>query len=970
MQDRILGKTRVGQSESIRVRGRNNLRFMEVNCRSVLPKQLEFSSLVECYQPDIFIGVESFLDKDILDSEVFGEGYQVFRRDRNRHGGGLFIGVKTGIRSRVEWIEEDVEMMCVEIKEKTKILKVIAVYRPGGNLLLERLADRLDHWKGDERAVIGGDFNLPEVVWDMGDDGVQNKTQALVYRIMNNGFVETVRNGTRVCGKHGEKTNLLDIFLVRPPELWLGGEIVEGISDHQVPILDIELMHDTDRETTNDKKIWLYRKGDEKGFKQFLKQQFDTWCSTEENVEQRWRTLKDILNAGREMFVPTKEIRRNTDPPYYNKSVRRLKRKARAVHRKKSTVDEVAWRAKRKAVREELTEAKKVAKNRYMEGLFDEQDTRGSWSKLYSHIRSLKGSNRSIPVLRKGNREAENDKEKADMLSKQFAGVFQCKEEQVKRARNGNADWDSLGITTADIWKEVKRLKNGKSPGPDGITGDTLKIAGSSAIPFLEELFKISFNTGEMPQEWKQGTVVPIFKEGERSDPRNYRPVSLTSVVCKIMESLIAKYVRRKWEERGGWLSKEQHGFRPGHSCESQLVGLSQDLIDALDKKQEIDCVFIDFEKAFDKVPHGRLVDKLSSLELDNGITDWIEGFLTDRTQKVRVGTEQSDDIKVTSGVPQGSVLGPLLFIAYINDIGEGVKSRVRLFADDLIVYRVVGTEEDTRVLQEDINQIQRWAEINRMKINSIKSQYVRFSRARERGDGNYQIEGVLLERKDCCKYLGLVLDRKMDWGEQVTRVVSKSLKQMAFVMRNLKETNGTVKEKAYMALIRPIAEYAAAVWDPYKIGQVKAVESIQRKAARKVKGKNRFRKWVIVKKDKKVGTGISKITLKRIPESVSEMVEELGWETLEERRKKARLCNIYRALVGSEAWEDVAVRLEKPEYIGRKDHRWKIKERKANTEGARGSHVTRGIRDWNNLSMKKFPQDIAEMRRLVDVRS
>jgi hypothetical protein len=215
-------------------------------------------------------------------------------------------------------------------------------------------------------------------------------------------------------------------------------------------------------------------------------------------------------------------------------------------------------------------------------------------------------------------------------------------------------------------------------------------------IDILINLIDISINNGTIPADWEKATVVPIYKGGDRTVVQNYRPVSLTSVVCKQMEHAIAGYMRQICENTD-WLYEGQHDFRPGYSCESQIITVCQDISGSLDEATRLDTIIIDFSKAFDLVPHNCLLKKIADSGMDSRVVVWIREFLLGRSQRVRVGGQFSDEVRVTSGVPQVSALGPCLFLAYINNIWRNIESKIRLFADDCIIYRKIVNNHDVK---------------------------------------------------------------------------------------------------------------------------------------------------------------------------------------------------------------------------------------------------------------------------------
>ena len=311
--------------------------------------------------------------------------------------------------------------------------------------------------------------------------------------------------------------------------------------------------------------------------------------------------------------------------------------------------------------------------------------------------------------------------------------------------------------------------------------------------------------------EWSLANICPLFKKSDRSLACNYRPVSLTCVPCKLLEHIVCSNIMAHLDEYK-LLSDRQHAFRKGHSCETQLTTVISDW----DKSWTIDTFILDFEKAFDTPPHELLKSKLFSYGIGGKTLKWIDSFLCFRQQRVVVNRVKSDWAPVLSGVPQGTVLGPLLFSLYINDISSDIESEIRLFADDCVCYREIKDEKDTMKLQRDIDRLGSWARKWGMRFQPVKCNMMQLARKRiKKIYASYTLEGTNLENVESIKYLGVTITSDLRWNTHVSNVCTKANRTLGFLRRNLYSCPQEVKEAAYKGLVRPVLDYGSSVWDP-----------------------------------------------------------------------------------------------------------------------------------------------------------
>lgn len=332
-----------------------------------------------------------------------------------------------------------------------------------------------------------------------------------------------------------------------------------------------------------------------------------------------------------------------------------------------------------------------------------------------------------------------NNREKAECFISFFSSVFSRHAhtlDKVPRTLCG-VSMSKVEFSLHGIEAFLKKLDPRKASGPDDIPTALLKLGAHSLSKYLCLLFNKSIDEGCLPPDWKKAHIVPIHKSGPRNLVSNYRPVSLISKICKLMEHVLFSSIMKHLNENS-LLNNCQHGFRSGLSCVTQLTELTHDLSSALDRGDTIDCIFLHFQKAFDVVHHDALIEKLSWYCIDSSVISWIKNYLQFRYLGVIINGEKSGEADVTSGVPQGSILGPLLFLIYVNDISDNIDSSVRMFADDCVLYRVIHDKSDCAILQGDIDRITQWCADWHMKLNVKKTVHMCFSKKKNSTISDY----------------------------------------------------------------------------------------------------------------------------------------------------------------------------------------------------------------------------------------
>jgi hypothetical protein len=871
---------------------------LNVNSLFSLYKRDLFRGFLACLpkKPDVIALQETKLCSDFLDSELPLDSYQIFRRDRNEFGGGLLIAVAKSISVIESVADVDSEILTVTIQYGSSQAIFVNVYRPVCSELvtIESLARQLPAFSRNVsnkvQLVCCGDFNTP----DYCPTTVHrlSASSSRIFECMADNFLENiVMYPTRL-----EKT--LDLVFVSHVQE-CSAVPVGGVSDHLGNLVFMDVCGHSVKKGIRDR---------ERCFRNFDKVDLDLgvqisaeFCSSFfsdfdlRTVPENYQLIKEACATLLSTCVPEQRIWGGTGDRPPPAAIRKEIDKKMRLHKDSSEARKrmaqlrvghgagqqqhhrdpeliAAFQVQRRLVKKLLRRERR--QRRAAEAKLAQTAIVMFWKVVNRHRKRVS----ALPTLVDGVVVCSTPELKANLLSDRFYASF--KEE---------APLENMGVSAYRFVENipdlvfhsfgVKELLKGinfrKAAGPDGVSSRILKIFGGCLAVPITRFFQQSYDTGVLPPDWTHAIVHPIPKKGTRSDPRNYRPISLTSQLCKIFEHIVVSNLHKHLAVHN-LLVPNQHGFRKKRSCETALVSSLHKWADPLDQGSSVDAIFLDFEKAFDRVPHRRLLIKLDLLGIRGPYAVWIRNFLQNRTFAVRVDGAVSKTKRVISGVPQGTVLGPLLFILFINDIVRKIHSNVVIYADDVMLSAPLYSTDSCILLQHDICLFQQWNSVWNLPFNISKCESMRITLPRETVSMSvppfrYSVGAEGIAQVSSIKYLGITLTDTLSFTDHIDNIVKKANSVLALLKRNFSQSPRGTRKRLYMSLVLPILESGSCSWDPYLKGDVLRLEKAQNRAARFVEGDY---SW---------------------SSSITEIKERLGLTSLEVRRRKARKALLNR---------------------------------------------------------------------------
>ena len=821
----------------------------------------EFQTYVYENKPGLVLLTETWLTKEHLDNEIFpNDTYRCFRLDRSpkthppdpankkkfrEKGGGVLIAVRSdlNVEPKQVSITSKAEITSIELKFSNKeILCISLCYRVGTLGMpnfneVEKHLRAIAQKKKYSKHIVLGDFNLSKTSWPEGQS-TDNIEKLFIDLFGDLGLQQMICQPTHQAGR------ILDLLLTTREstvrEISVASQHTVCHSDH----FAINFLIDSKVERVIHKRKTLnFKKANWEGLNKALNSvKWDSLIGNDES-ETSWKKFKVVLSSLIDKFIPTVVVKDNNHPPWYDDETFKM-------HKKKARLRQKYKDSELTADYENYSECRKQFKiliNEKMRSYVEDESDPGLISKkFWKYLKSTSGGTRVPETISYGSRFRNNPGGQSELFNEFFCDQFsEASNYDIDIDFTHDSDFD-IDFDFRKIRKLLKMVNPNKAAGPDGIHGKILKNCAVSLAYPLSLIFRTTYNSGMIPKDWKVANVVPVHKKGSKMTVENYRPISLTSLIMKVFEKLIRDELMLRCEAQ---LSNNQHGFLPKKSCTTQLIDFTDSVAQGLNSSIRTDIVYFDFAKAFDSVNHDIILSKLKNrFKIDGTMLKFMVNYLQNREQCVVIAGNKSGMANVRSGVPQGSILGPLLFVLFIDDMSEVVSddTNIALYADDTKIWRRITCWADHTALQQDIDSLHQWSICNKMKFHPKKCKVVPVSPPGKglqdlfnkifplRKTFFYKLDGSELEYVNEEKDLGVIVTSNFSWEQQVDALFNKASSRLGLLKRTMHFVKCQKQRRAfYLAIVRSQFEHCVQVWRPSSETQIKRLERIQRRAVK-----------------------------------------------------------------------------------------------------------------------------------------
>lgn len=801
---------------------------------------MELQELAVSHSPHLLALTETWLCPQILSSQIDIEGFNIIRQDSTRHrAGGVALYYKNDLPAPLQInaptiTKVDEIWIKFPLRSNDSVLLAIIYRSPSSTPEddvhfinhLKQVIDGTPH----SHLLLVGDFNLPNIDWENLQTHKNGLSEDLVRLLIERSWSQHVTFPTRT--RSGNTPSLLDLIITNEKHFVDQVQSLApiGHSDHVVLLFDYICYWEYS--IPSQQRLRNFKKADFYGMRTYL-------CSnllqcTPSSLESSWGSFARALTTADEIYVPRSLIRPNAKKKLPARIRRLLSQRARLFQMQLLTQNDsdiAAFKEIRNRCKSEIRRFQRKKQEKILHA------ARADKNVLYKYMRRQRGNKPSFFALRRPDGSSiSTPQEIAETLKVWYSETFENEATQSYPSLSPRLfahPLETLSFSTEDISSVIRSLSPHSAMGPDQIHPRIMKEMCSTICEPLHNIFTVSLRQGILPSKWREATITPIYKGGDRHIAKNYRPISLTSIPCKVLERLIKKAVLYHLESNG-LLSRSQHGFRSNHSCITNMLIFMDSLTDAYDEGRISEAIFFDFAKAFDKVPHKPLLDKLYAYGIQGDLHAWITSFLTDRTFRVKVGQTLSTEGYAKSGVPQGSVLGPLLFLIYVNDLPDQVSSNILLYADDLKIWNA-----DPRSLQNDINRIKDWSEVWGLPINDDKCGHMSFG-----GESNqtFHIKTssspmTPIAHVAVKKELGMWISSSFSFSYHHQTSTKKAYQLWNLIRKSFTRLQKSDFIMLFSTYIRPLLEYGNQVTFSGLAKDIFQIERVQRRATKCVHG-------------------------------------------------------------------------------------------------------------------------------------